>query len=138
MTLILTVPTMATASTSTLASLGKAPTYKSKNEKEHFAKWCESFQVTRIDEDVGREGHLEGCPCRRILSEELGIDCVDRGEVLDVLEQHGGLHNMPVVAANSLEELPHVDQGLPRLLLHPGHQLPIRLHQQHHQHLSQC
>ena len=103
--------------------------------------------MTRIDEDVGREGHLEGCPCRRILSEELGIDCVDRGEVLDVLEQHGGLHHMLVVAAGSLgevshvdnvnhinrtnlEEVPHVDQRLPGLLIHPVHQLPVCLHQQ--------
>ena len=61
--------------------------------------------MTRIDEDVGREGHLEGCPCRRILSEELGVDSVDRGEVLDVLEQHGGLHHVAVVTPRSLEEV---------------------------------
>ena len=99
-----------------------------------------------------REGHLEGRPCWRILPEELGVDSIDRGEVLHVLEQHGGLHHVPVVAARNLEkvsrvdyvghadleEVPHVDQRLPGLLLHPGHQLPIRLHQQHHQHLSQC
>ena len=98
------------------------------------------------------EGCLEGCPCWRVLPEELGIDGVDRGEILDVLEKHRGLHHVPVVAASSLdkvlhvdyfdqadlEDVPHVDQGLPGLLLHPGHQLPVRLNQQYPHHLSQC
>ena len=56
-----------------------------------------------------REGHLEGRPCWRILPEELGVDSIDRGEVLHVLEQHGGLHHVPVVAARSLEKVSHVD-----------------------------
>ena len=103
-----------------------------------------------------REGHLEGRPCWRILPEELGVDSIDRGEVLHVLEQHGGLHHMLVVAAGSLgevshvdnvnhinrtnlEEVPHVDQRLPGLLLHPVHQLPVCLHQQLSQYCNaQC
>ena len=110
--------------------------------------------VVRGQTEAGGEGHLKGCPCRRILPEELGVDGVDRGEVLDVLQQHCGLHHMLVVAAGSLEEVchvenvdhidntdledvPHVDQRLPGLLLRPIHQLPVRLHQQHCHHFSQ-
>ena len=51
------------------------------------------------------ECHLEGCPCRRLLPEELGVDSVHCGEVLDVLQQHGRLHHVPVVAAGSLSEV---------------------------------
>ena len=51
------------------------------------------------------EDHLEGCPCWRILPEELGVDVVDHREVLDVLEQHRGLHHVPVVAPGSLQEV---------------------------------
>ena len=103
--------------------------------------------MVRGQTTAGGEGHLKGCPCRRILPEELGVDSIDHGEVLHVLEQHGGLHHMLVVAAGSLgevshvdnvnhinrtnlEEVPHVDQRLPGLLLHPVHQLPVCLHQQ--------
>ena len=52
-----------------------------------------------------REGHLEGRPCWRVLPEELGVDSVDRREVFDVLEQHGGLHHVAVVTPRSLEEV---------------------------------
>ena len=72
----------------------------------------ESDILVRMIEDgliKMREGHLEGRPCWRILPEELGVDSIDRGEVLHVLEQHGGLHHVPVVAARSLEKVSHVD-----------------------------
>ena len=117
--LLLTSPNTATASTSTLAPLGKAPT-------------CQRFWL--FQNWTVKSHHLKGCPCRRVLLEERSVDRVHRREVLDVLEQHGGLHNMPVVAASSLQEVSHVDQSLPRLLFHSVHQLPIRLHCQHHQH----